>query len=69
MYNEEGEEVFEIDKIVGRRERGQQTFYQVKWKGYTPRQNTWEPEESLIEDGREELLREFDKRSRNPTQK
>ena len=65
MYNEEGEEVFEIDRIVGRRERGQKTFYLVKWKGYTSRQNTWEPKDSLIEAGQGELLRGFDKHGSN----
>ena len=60
MYNEGGDEVFEIDKIVGRKDRGQRIYYLVKWVGYSSRRNTWEPKENLIEDGQGRLLEEYD---------
>lgn len=47
----EGEEEFEVDRILDRRDRplrkGQQRQYLVKWLGYGPEHNTWEPEQNL----------------------
>ncbi|EUC58200.1 Transposon Tf2-1 polyprotein, putative, partial [Rhizoctonia solani AG-3 Rhs1AP] len=43
----EGEEEYEIKAIVDhKREKGTWWYY-VKWKGYGPESNTWEPKENL----------------------
>jgi hypothetical protein len=43
----EGEMEFEVEEVVNARlQRGKLEFL-VKWEGYTPDHNTWEPEEHL----------------------
>jgi len=47
----EGEEEFEVDRILDHGDRplrkGHQRQYLVKWLGYGPEHNTWEPEQNL----------------------
>ena len=47
----EGEVEFEVDRILDHRDRplrkGQAHQYLVKWLGYGPEHNTWEPEQNL----------------------
>ena len=42
-YQADEEQEFEVEKILG--QRGQK--YLVKWKGYPPEENTWEPLKNL----------------------
>ncbi|QRW25227.1 Retrotransposable element Tf2 protein [Rhizoctonia solani] len=52
----EGEEEYEVEQIIdSRRQRGK-WFYLIKWKGYGPKDNSWEPEE-LLENSQEEIQR------------
>ncbi|KAF8736561.1 hypothetical protein RHS02_06280, partial [Rhizoctonia solani] len=52
----EGEEEYEVEQIIdSKRQRGK-WFYLIKWKGYGPEDNSWEPEE-LLEHSREEIKR------------
>ncbi|QRW15816.1 Retrotransposable element Tf2 protein [Rhizoctonia solani] len=52
----EGEEEYEVEQIIdSRRQRGK-WFYLIKWKGYGPEDNLWEPEE-LLEHSQEEVKR------------
>ena len=38
--------------------QGKKTMYRVRWKGYTPNQDTWEPENHLGE-GCDEVIRAY----------
>ncbi|XP_058403777.1 M-phase phosphoprotein 8 isoform X4 [Diceros bicornis minor] len=57
---EDGEDVFEVEKILDMKTEGGTILYKVRWKGYTSDDDTWEPEVHL-EDCKEVLL-EFRKK-------
>ncbi|NWT50922.1 MPP8 phase, partial [Erythrocercus mccallii] len=57
---EDGEDVFEVEKILDVKKEGGKILYKVRWKGYTSDDDTWEPEVHL-EDCKEVLL-EFRKK-------
>jgi len=55
----EGEEEFEVEKIINKRTiRGKKKFL-VRWKGYTVEEDTWESRENL--ENAKELVEEFEK--------
>jgi hypothetical protein len=43
----DGEEEFVIEKISAHRKKGRSLEYQVRWLGYGPEHNTWEPQRNL----------------------
>lgn len=54
--------VFEPERLVGERRAADGTLeYRVRWRGYPPSQDTWEPLEHL-QAGRRGLLRDWEKR-------
>jgi hypothetical protein len=59
----EGEEAWEVEKVVGKRERkvGKKTVteYLVLWKGYPEWEKTWEPESNLR--GARECVEKFER--------
>ncbi|XP_033265193.1 M-phase phosphoprotein 8 isoform X1 [Orcinus orca] len=57
---DDGEDVFEVEKILDMKIDGGKIVYKVRWKGYTSDDDTWEPEVHL-EDCKEVLL-EFRKK-------
>jgi transposase len=58
------ETVFEPERIVDERQLGDGTVqYRIRWKGYDPSSDTWEPLEHLLA-GRRQLLRDWKKRAR-----
>ena len=50
-----------IQKIVNVRKVKKKREYQVKWKNYANKYNTWEPMHRLIEDGQERFIHEYEK--------
>uniref|UniRef100_A0A3B5M134 Chromo domain-containing protein n=1 Tax=Xiphophorus couchianus TaxID=32473 RepID=A0A3B5M134_9TELE len=44
-----GERVFAAESIIKRRIRKGRIEYLVKWKGWSPKYSTWEPEENILD--------------------
>ncbi|CAN0013414.1 unnamed protein product [Lampetra planeri] len=44
-----GEQVFAVEQIQKKRVRKGRVEYLVKWRGWAPRHNTWEPEENILD--------------------
>ncbi|XP_068733009.1 heterochromatin protein 1-like [Montipora capricornis] len=41
---------YEVDRLINKRGKGNETEYLVKWKGYSPYESTWEPKENISTD-------------------
>merc|ERR1711871_1013025 len=54
----EGEQEFEVEAIVKKRETKGLKEYYVKWKGFPSSENTWEPEGNL--ESAVELVKKFE---------
>ncbi|QRW24124.1 Retrotransposable element Tf2 protein [Rhizoctonia solani] len=50
----EGEEEYKVEQILDSKRQQGKWFYLIKWKGYSPEDNSWEPEE-LLEHSQEEI--------------
>ncbi|QRW23069.1 Retrotransposable element Tf2 protein [Rhizoctonia solani] len=50
----EGEEEYEVEQIINSKRQQGKWFYLIKWKGYRPKDNSWEPKE-LLEHSQEEI--------------
>ncbi|QRW18521.1 Retrotransposable element Tf2 protein [Rhizoctonia solani] len=50
----EGEEEYKVEQIIDSKRQQGKWFYLIKWKGYSPEDNSWEPKE-LLEHSREEI--------------
>ena len=61
-FTEEGEEYGEIEQIVGKKARGQNIFYLVKWKGFPSRFNTWESRQHLINEKCQKSIDKYERR-------
>jgi len=44
-----GEMVFAAERITKKRQKLGKTEYLVKWKGWSPKYSTWEPEENILD--------------------
>ena len=53
------EEIYLIDRLIGRKSKKGKIFYKVLWQDYPEDQATWEAEKSLIKDGQGDLIKEF----------
>ncbi|QRW21811.1 Retrotransposable element Tf2 protein [Rhizoctonia solani] len=49
-----GEEEYKVEQIIDSKRQQGKWFYLIKWKGYGPEDNSWEPEE-LLEHSQEEI--------------
>ena len=47
--DEQGDQIFDAEGITKKRERKGRVEYLVKWKGWSPKYNTWEPEENILD--------------------
>ncbi|XP_038151589.1 chromobox protein homolog 8b [Cyprinodon tularosa] len=56
-----GERVFAAESIIKRRIRKGSIEYLVKWKGWSPKYSTWEPEENILDS---RLFAAFEQRER-----
>ncbi|XP_072318566.1 chromobox protein homolog 8b [Eucyclogobius newberryi] len=56
-----GERVFAAESIIKRRIRKGTVEFLVKWKGWSPKYSTWEPEENILDS---RLLAAFEERER-----
>ncbi|XP_066246889.1 polycomb group protein Pc-like isoform X2 [Euwallacea similis] len=57
-----GDQVYAAERIMKKRNRKGVIEYYVKWKGWSQKHNTWEPEENIL-DGR--LIEQFEHSQRN----
>ena len=53
----EGGESYKVEKILAKRKRRGKVQYLVSWKGYPPKENTWEPLANLAD--AKEAIAEF----------
>ena len=49
-------EVYVVEKIQGMRGKGKDIEYRVKWKGWSHKDNTWEPAAHLTDYGADEVV-------------
>ena len=57
--SDDGDDEYEVELIVDKREIGHVTEYLVKWKGWEKEEDrTWEPEENLV--GSEKLIKKYE---------
>ncbi|KAF8694327.1 hypothetical protein RHS03_08208, partial [Rhizoctonia solani] len=58
----DGEEEYEVEGITDMEERNGEWYFRVKWKGYGPEENTWEPRENLKNAGK--ILKKYEEEMR-----
>ena len=51
-------EVYEVENIIDERSSGKASEYLIRWKGFDPRFNSWEPKENILDSG---LIEEWQK--------
>ena len=59
VEDEKEEEKYEIEKIIGDKKYHNKRFFLIKWKGYSNKHNTYEPENELIKDGNNKIIKEY----------
>ena len=52
-------DIYVVDKILGSRIKAGEVEYKVKWRGWSMRETTWEPQGHLLNHGSEEIVREY----------
>ncbi|QRW24393.1 Transposon Tf2-7 polyprotein [Rhizoctonia solani] len=56
LLSKKGEEEYKVEQIIDSKKQQGRWFYLIKWKGYGPEDNSWEPKE-LLEHSQEEIKR------------
>lgn len=46
----DGEEEYKVKEIMECRRRRKETQYMIKWQGYGPEENLWDPENNVLEE-------------------
>jgi chromobox protein 5 len=46
----QAEDVYVVEEILARKYSGGQHYYKIRWKGYSPSDDTWEPEKNIIDE-------------------
>ena len=49
MSGDMGDQVFAAEALTRKRIKGGRTEYLVKWKGWSTKHNSWEPEENILD--------------------
>src|SRR5436190_17545253 len=57
IITDEGEEQYEVERIIGWKQEKDQLYYEVKWRGYDSLENTMERAEKIAE--LDQVMREF----------
>lgn len=66
--NEDPEKEYEVEKIISMVEQKKGRVFRIRWKGYRPQQDTWEPEDNLnCKDLIEKFLEKQEKQSQYST--
>src|ERR1700719_214786 len=60
----DGEPEYEVAEIIGEKKVRKRAYFLVHWKGYTPEEDTWEPEDNL--GNARDAINEFRSRGRGP---
>ncbi|XP_038077745.1 M-phase phosphoprotein 8-like isoform X2 [Patiria miniata] len=63
----ETEDIYEVEKILGVTKHEGKPLYRVRWQGYGPEEDTWEPRENLLTC--EDLVEEFIEKQKQRKQK
>lgn len=58
MLTDQDESVYEAERLIRKRGKGNRVEYLVKWKGWSTRYNTWEPLENILD---RRLIDQFEK--------
>uniref|UniRef100_A0A182MLI0 Chromo domain-containing protein n=1 Tax=Anopheles culicifacies TaxID=139723 RepID=A0A182MLI0_9DIPT len=69
MENGGDDRVYAAEKIMKKRVRAGKAEYQVKWKGWSQRHNTWEPEENILDQRLIEIFEKSIRGSSTPKRK
>ena len=56
----EGEEEYKVEAIIDHKRDRNKWWYLIKWKGYGPESNTWEPKENIMNADR--ILKAYSKK-------
>ena len=59
-YDAQGNELFNIEKILDRRKSGRSHEYLIKWRGYDDTGNSWLLKKDAVGGGAKQMLRDFD---------
>lgn len=69
IFEDEESDVYNVSAIVDSRysKKTRKHTYRVRWEGYPPSEDTWEPESSLTAPGIRELIKEYHEYFSTPT--